>query len=462
MFSWLDTLPMAIKGLSKWLNRCLVALMLCALSLTNIASAAIIDVIYVGTWDTVADTPNSTANGGPGMSVGQKYVIKFSYDDTSTVTNNVAVKDLGFNDTNKSMSTIDLSAAGNSLDIFVPMEGLDAGSPFIYQQDQSNHFDFGDNSPVPTLNFANGSDISDKNNIIGLEYEGDFAGAGFNFIQLFNTATDTSATSMEAKAFNCMDANCIGGQVASTSSNNSVLNEAVELVVDAGPDIVYNAATLIQTATASVTQSNDLGAARSDGEDFVGFTWSETGTVIGDSIQVGIAASGLSMTTSTATWTANGTEEMTGKSDSDTTNVSYDNATPTLNASATVNGTDIDFTFNAGDADLAVNALIAGFESLSFAALINGATNATAFFADLFSSGAFSYSMADLTAAFGGGNHNVLFSVTDKAGFLSDVSFDFDVTTVVNPPTIPEPSAIVLMLAGLLILWRKYSSRPLI
>jgi|GEM_PF-6560547 len=426
------------------------------------ASAAIatMDIVYVGVWDSTGFA--NTLPGSPGVSAGQKYVISLSYDDTTMVTNGVDVTDLLGNPTGSFMSTIDLSAPGNSLNIYVPMEGLDAGSPFIYTQDANDHVFFGPNSMKPTLNFVNNSFIGDKANIIGLEFEGSefFPGAEGNVFQLFNTAPPLgSPVSMTARIQNLFT-----GVVATDAELNvndpvDKLAEAVELMVQAGPDIVYNAASLTQTATAVITQSNELGAGRVDGEDFVDVNWTPAGTVTGNSNQVGIADSGLSMTTSTTTWTANAMEQMTGKTGVATLGVSYQNAIPTLNASASVSGSGIDFIFDAADADLAVNALVAGFEMLSFTALVDGVTDASAFFADLFSVGNFSYSMDDLLAAFGSGLHSVEFSALDKAGALANASFDFDVVGNPNPPSVSEPGAILLMFAGLMLLWRKQSKR---
>lgn len=428
------------NGVLKWAKYSALAATL-SVTVTTSAFAAPIDIVYVGTWDSVSGA-NAT-----GILEDQKYVIRITYDDTSTVSNNVDVLDGGFNASGNLMSTIDLSAAGNSLDVFVPMEAFDAGSPFIYTQDETNHFFFGPNSPVPTLNFFNGSDITDTNNIIGLEFEGDFAGAGNHFIELFNTAPQGGSTSMVSQVVD------INTGVASTDTNG--LAFAVDLIVDAGPDIVYNASTLVQTATASFTQSNDLGAARTDGDDFIDLTWSPTGTTSDNNNQVDIADSGLTMTTSTTTWSVSATEQMTLKSDSDTTNVSYDNAVPTLNSSATANASDTDFTLTPGDADLAVNTLIAGFEMLTFSALVDGLIDATTFFADLFNNGTDNISHADLIAAFGSGAHTVLFSVIDKAGAIATSSLDFNTgSTPPNPNPVPEPGVLVMMFAGLMLVWR--------
>jgi hypothetical protein len=345
------------------------------LLLSSAVFAAQINVIYIGTWDSTG-SGNSTGSGGPGLSTGQKYVINISYDDTSTTTNSVDVLDGFFSPSGNTMSTIDLNAAGNSLDIFVPMEGLDAGSPFIYTQNETNHLNFF--VPNPTLNFTDGSSISDPNNIIGLEFEGDFfAGAGFNVIELFNTAPSGGSTNMVSQILNCGDAGCFSSSIASTDTNG--LQTAVGLVVDAGPNVVYNAASLTQGTSSAILQSNDLGAGRSDGEDFIDASWSQTGAATGNDIDVGIANSGLSNTTDTTTWTVDMTEQMTGMTSSDSLNVSYNNAGPTAEAGGTIQFSAANALTGANtsgaevsDADLAVNGVIANFEQVSYTSDADG------------------------------------------------------------------------------------------
>jgi hypothetical protein len=227
------------------------------------------------------------------------------------------------------------------------------------------------------------------------------------------------------------------------------LAAAVDLIVDAGPDIVYSAGDLTKSTASSVVQSNDLGAGRSDGEDFVDVTWSQTGTPSGNDIAVAIANSGLASTIDTAIWTMNASEQMTGKTDSDTLQASYLNAIPTINATATANAGNVDFTLSVGDLDLAVNALIADFEMLIVSAMV-GAIDATALFADLISSGLDSLTNAELEGAFGAGPHSVLFTVTDRAGGTATASAAFDVTQ--TPAFIPEPGALLLLAGGLLIM----------
>jgi hypothetical protein len=422
---------------------CLLGL---ALALAQPAFAATQSVIYVGGWSSTG-SGNPTGSGGPGVAVGQKFVIRIAYDDTSTTTDNVPVLTSGFTDSGNDMRTIKLDGPGNSLDIFVPMEGLDSGSPFIYIQDETDHFPaFITN---PTLNFTNLSSISNPANIIGLEFEGDFAGGGFNVIELFNTSPPAPpppaplpAINMVSQILNCGDINCLSSAIASRNIN--ALGMAVALIIDAGPNIVYDAANLTKTTSSSITQSNDLGALRSDNEDFIDPVWSKTGTPAGtnlNDIAVGIVNSGLTMTTSTTTsWNVTMTEQMTGVANSDSIAlVSYSNVTPSGSASATPTGPGTDFTLTFGDADLAVNALIGGFEMLTVTALVDGTMDGTAFFATLISTGTQSSTNAALEAAFGTGMHTVVFTIADKAGASVTPSADFEVLIAVCGNSNVEP-----------------------
>ena len=142
-----------------------------ALILAQPASAVPVDIVFVGTWDSTGT--GNTAAGSPGLAMGQRYVIRITYNDASTVTTGVDVLNSFFVPSGDTMQTMDLTDAGHSLDIFLPMEGLDTGTPYIYQQNETTHFPAF--IPAPTLNFVDGSDVTDVNNIIGLEFEGNFA-----------------------------------------------------------------------------------------------------------------------------------------------------------------------------------------------------------------------------------------------------------------------------------------------
>jgi hypothetical protein len=345
------------------------------LTLTQPVFAVVLDVTYVGTWSSIG-SGNQVGVGGPGLLVGQKYVIRVSYDDFSATTDNVPVLTSRFTDSGNDMRTINLTQAGNSLYIFVPMEGLDSGSPFIYTQIETDHLSFF--TPAPTLNFINLSSISLTSNIIGLEFEGNFdSGAAFNVIELFNTSPGPAGTfiNMVSQILNCGDVTCATSPGIASNDTNG-LAVAVDLEIDAGPDIVYDFANLTQTTSSIVSQSNDLGAARSDNEDFIEALWSQSGTPAGtnlNDIAVFIADSGLTNTIDTASWGVTMTEQMTSQSDADGLNVSYANAGPVAEAGA-------DIVFSAAnaltgaatsgatvsDADLAVNAIIANFETLVF------------------------------------------------------------------------------------------------
>ena len=410
-------------------------------ALAQPASATPMTVIYVGTWDSVA-SGNPIGLGGPGISVGQRYVINITWDDASTTTDGVDVLNSFFLPSGNTMRTIDLTDAGNSLDIFVPMEGLDAGSPFIYTQNESTHFPAF--IPNPTLNFIDGASISLESNIIGLEFEGDFvAGGASNIIELFNTSPGGSIINMVSQIINLAPS----GGPASNDTNGLAI--AVDLIVDAGPDIVYDASTLTQTTSSSIIQSNDLGAGRSDGEDFIDAAWSITGTATGNDITVGIADSGLTSTTDTASWGVTMTEQMTGLNDSDTLMVSYMNALPTAMATATATAGGTDFTLTFDDMDLLVNDFIASFEVLSVTALVDAIIDGTAFFSGLIATGFQSNTDAMLAAAFGLGLHSVVFTVTDLAGATVMGSADFE---VLGAAVVPEPETLALMMLGLLML----------
>ncbi|MCZ6619092.1 MAG: PEP-CTERM sorting domain-containing protein [Gammaproteobacteria bacterium] len=415
-----------------------------ALALVSPATAVVMSVTYVGSWDSVS-SGNPPGLGGAGVSVGQKYVLRIAWDDISTTTDGVDVLDAFFNPSGNTMRTINLTDTGNSLDIFVPMEGLDAGTPFIYSQDETDHFPAF--VPTPTLNFIDGASISLGSNIIGLEFEGDFVtGGNFNVIELFNTAPTGGSINMVSQVLNCGNVDCTSSAPASNDTNGLAI--AVDLVVDAGSDLVYSAADLTRTTSSSISQSNDLGAARADSEDFIDAAWSQTGTVAGNDVTVAIENSGLASTVDSAGWTVTMTEQMTLESDSDSLIVSYMNDLPTASATATATAAGTDFTFAFDDMDLLVNAFIGGFEILTVSALVDGLIDGTAFFGGLITTGLQSNTHAMLEGAFGLGLHTVSFLVTDLVGASVTAAAGFEVLETVVVP-VPEPDGLALMMLGL-------------
>jgi len=98
-------------------------------------SATPIDLTLIGIW---SENPGTAAPGsGTGLEKGQKFVVNVTYDPDVTPITETTVD--GF-----TYYTVDLAAGaapptggglvsnGNSLDVLIPLEGMDAGSPFIY------------------------------------------------------------------------------------------------------------------------------------------------------------------------------------------------------------------------------------------------------------------------------------------------------------------------------------------
>jgi hypothetical protein len=440
------------------------SILIALVSFVGISQAAVFELIKIGTLN---GTPNPINNlpgspdNGPGMAPGQKFVVKISYESTSTVlTRDVLMESLA--PSGQDMFVIELNGGSNTLDIFVPMEGLDSGgTPFIYTQDESDHFFLGGNAPpIATLNFAFDqgvsddpsmfpSFVSDTSNIIGVEFEGNFVtGAHSNIIELFNTVANATDPINEVAQANNLAAGLV------TRETNG-LADAVDVTVDDGA-VTYNAASLLLSGeTTNLTvQSNDLGAGRSDGETFLDSTWTESGDALpgtlqlnGVDIKVAIENSGLTNTTSSASWDLTLTEQMTGLGDSALVLVDYANAAPSSSLSATATASGYNFAFSSMDADLVVNALIAGFELLTFGVLVDG--SATTLFDTLITNGTLSLTTAALLAEFGGGSHTLAIMVTDLAGAQSMSSANFNLDDI---PPIPIPPAFALMLTALAFL----------
>lgn len=415
------------------------------------ALATQIDVTYVGTWTGPTNPANATGAGGPGMATGQRYVVKASYDDASTV-NTTAVRTEAGAASGQTMSTVDLGAAGNSLQILVPMEGFDAGTPFVYTQTQANHFPAFVASP--TLNFKDGTSIGDTGNIIGLEFEGDFVvGAGNNVVEVFNTAANAAAPINQVSQI-------INFGTGTAIRGINALATAVDVVADAGSDIVYSAPPSERSQTTdSNSVNNDLGAFRSDGEDFIQASWSESGNPLvgvtsGNDITVAIENSGLTSTVDTTGFSVTLTEDLTGKSGTDTVGVSYLNALPTIdNVSALVQASGLLFELGFSDVDLAVNSLIAGFEELSVEILVD-LVDKTAFFADLINNGSQAVLQSLLLSEFGVGTHTFKANLSDRA-ILADSqlmavmsSFDFEVVSNGGGAPATEPATLALFGLG--------------
>ena len=68
-----------------------ISLLGLTLALAQPAMAVQVDVTFVAGWDSLGSGNPVVPDGGPGLSVGQKLVIRIGYDDTSTTTDDVDV-----------------------------------------------------------------------------------------------------------------------------------------------------------------------------------------------------------------------------------------------------------------------------------------------------------------------------------------------------------------------------------
>ena len=128
--------------------------------------------------------------------------------------------------------------------------------------------------------------------------------------------------------------------------------------------------------------------------------------------------------------------------------VSYNNAAPSVLAASGVEELDHSITFaaNTNDVDLAANALVGGFETLTTEFLFNDVVF-------LVSEG--NVDLATLLGIFGGpGTFEVVARATDLAGVSTSLAFNIDVFGAAVPSLSPFGIAVLWSLLGLAG-WRK-------
>jgi hypothetical protein len=270
--------------------------------------------------------------------------------------------------------------------------------------------------------------------------------------------------------------------------------DAEAVVAEAGADMAYDAGSLSITTDGGTFrngdgtwQDNDLGAARSDREDFLTHTWSNLGSAQGGAQDVplvgtdadaerpnvipsespfvlqpppsgtrtveqvnksvDIADSGLRSTTDTATWEIEVHEQLTGlDGGTDTMTVSYDNSLPIiLDASASSQTGGVLFELDVADLDLAVNASILDFEALQIE-LYEGGTLFTDFGAALIGTKSEFVNDATLFSIFGAGMAALEVRVADL--YLQSIS-SF-VSATISFAVVPEPTTGTLLGLGLI------------
>jgi hypothetical protein len=473
---------------------------------------------YVGTWSGEPNLPN------PGMlAQGGKFVIEASYDTDNIEGLPSPAEDgrTAFIDPARYFRT---RLFGAAFQLSVPLEGLTT----IATQTGADHFYLGPGyAPVAEIQFFDAAGAEFR----GFEFESDFLPGALIF-EIFTEDTNFSGdivTNSTAQIINGdggfgLDIDSVTVDVRSEHLGPSggfenpgvLLSEAVEVVAEAGATpLLYNASTLNLTTDAGTAQvfdpaapiipdqvrtapslldmmprqaDNDLGAARTDGEDFLSFDWTVDGTGVGGTesgtrlnrvvttgglpphfenigtrtvddvnITVDIQNSGLTKTTDTATWGVLVTEEITELSDADTVTVGYNNSGPSIiNASATAQVLDFQFDLSVFDPDLAINSLITDFEMLTIAIAVDS-INESSFFSSLIAGASGSggaqqlVTNANLISQFGLGLHTFRVDVADLAGATVSQEFDFTVQDGGVAP-IPEPGTMTLFAMGLVCL----------
>jgi hypothetical protein len=394
------------------------------------AHAVPIDVVLIGIW---SENPGSAQPGsGTELQKGGKFVIKTTYDlSTATLEtiNGLNVYSVELASGSAPPTGGGLTENANDFEVIVPMEGFDSGTPFTYTQTDQNHLNFpGDPypTPVPKVYFTDAG--GGPGDFLGFRLEGDYAaGSGLNFIQ-FSTEVanidpgDGTPVPTASSVVNIRDGNQSFGIVIRSVDG---IVDSKPVVAEAGANMSYDAGNLTVTTDGGTFrnadgtwQDNDLGAGRSDGEDFLTHTWSNLGSVEGGATNVplvganatadrpnvipsespfvlqpppsgtrtvddvnkavAIADSGLQSTTDTATWQIAVSEDLTGfDGGTDTMTVSYNNTGPVAEAGGPVvfDASNLSVSTSgatASDADLIVNTVIAGFETIESAFDVGG------------------------------------------------------------------------------------------
>jgi hypothetical protein len=500
-------------------------------ALTSTVYAVEISTTYVGTYSNPLSNFGSDPNNNPGQFArGGKYVVRANYDTADLLSApNTANRPLPA--TTHVVQLIDApGTGGNTYELFIPSQGFNE----ILTQNGQDHFfaAFPDITKAPTaeIQFFNAAGTLFR----GFEFESNFIRnnspltplADDIIFEQFTSDANFSGTTVTNYEVNILDGGPVdgfgpytgielnGGHVdvlsQSTSGSGGQLApgvffaEAMPIIANAGLNLVYDAATLSVTTNAGTEQitetvgtivpgtlrtspsaidnptrqaDNDLGAARTDKEDFLTFDWTlDVGglntpasgnmdgtrlnrivetlsvgspstqqhgsrfsldglrTVENVNIAVPIENSGLQNAIDTTTIRADVIEAMTGFSDDDTLTVSYNNVNPTLSSASGMTLPDNSIDFNAvfDDLDLIVNPLIPGFESVTLEFLYMGSP---------FLTGPSNIDLASLLSTFGGlGTYSVDARATDLAGAKATLAFNITI--------VPEPAALALVIIG--------------
>lgn len=490
------------------------------------AAAQQLNKTYVGTFSNPLSSFGSDPANNPGQFVrGGKYVVKTSYDVGDIIVAPNAANRLLPASTRVVQLNDAPGSGGNTYELFIPSQGFNQ----VLTQNGQDHFfaAFPDITKAPTAEIQ----FYDAGGTVfrGFEFESNFIRnnspltplADDIIFEQFTADVNFGGTNVTNYVVNILDGGptngfgpyevieANGGHVDVLSQSSSAsggqltpgvfFTEAVPVIAEAGTNLVYDAGTLSVTTNAGtelVTESvvapisgtlrsapsvidnptrqadNDLGAGRTDKEDFLTFQWTidvggldtaVTGNIDGTrlnrkvetlsvaspgtdphgsrfyldgtrtvedvNISIPIENSGLQTTVGSVIIGVDVAEGITGLTDSDTLTVSYANANPVLTSASGTTLADNSIQFGAvyDDPDLVINSLIPGFETLMLQFKYLGVP---------FLTGAGTLDATALAGIFGPpGTYNVDAWVSDTAGAMSSHSFNITVMSI------PEPSS---------------------
>ena len=378
------------------------------------ASAALIDIVVVGTWESASI--NIPFQNPFGLVDNDKFVIRSTYDDSTFFIGTGA-------DAQGVTASLDPSInLGTSLDFIVPHNGPNP-NPVVF--DQSDHINIGF-AATAQVEF-DGPNLGSPGNFRNLEFhfENNF---GPND-HLMHYDTFMGMIQEETTIFN------IGSGLGSAATGSGPEHLTVvqnDITANAGGPYVFDASNLSQNTNG--TSGGGSGFAKT-------FDWAGPGGTLsnspGASIAFGLAESGLTNTTDTEQISLEVTESFTEFTSAPSmATVSYANTAPVVIAASGVTEVDLSITFSAtfDDVDLVANALVAGFETVGVDFLYNNS---------VFLAGNGNIDLATQLGIFGGaGIFEVIARATDLAGATGTLAFNVEV--------IPEPTTCGLALAAVI------------
>ncbi len=381
------------------------------------ASAALLDIVVVGTWEAA----NNPIVNPFGLAAGDNFVMKATYDDATF-----------FNGQDGVTASIDPAVnPGTSFEVIIPHPGP---APSPLQFDHNDHTDIGF-APTAQIEF-DGPDAGTPGNFRNFEIHVDFIYIGDN-MDLDLLKGDIQE---ETNLINVSE----GGNLIAIGGGSNHLAVVTPVTADAGGPYVFNRFSL--TLALNGTSGGGAGFPQV-------FDWTGPGGALANSpganITFGLAESGLANTIDTSSIDLIVTEDdlialdlAEFASASDQASVSYLNFVPLVQEAAGTSEVDGSITFSADvvDPDLNANALVAGFENVDLDFLFDSS---------VFLSDEGNLDVATLLGIFGSpGTYEVIARATDLAGTTGTKAFNIDVSAPLVPSLSPLGIAMLLSVLG--------------